>query len=206
MALVRAWEIVKSQLQSEMDKATYATRVDQAVYISFEGSIFTIGTPDPYTRDWMESYLGSTIARKLTGLLEREAEIRFITSSTPTEITADESERPQDFDLVDFWEAWCRSSSENRPYFPVTVRVAPRLIASLPNHFGEGILAQIQEAGQPDEMGWTTLVLPFEYHEQALERLLPFGGRIEVLEPLALRYSIQDHAEQILAVYSDLAT
>ena len=51
-------------------------------------------------------------------------------------------------------------------------------------------------------MGWITLELPFEYHEQALERLLPFGGAIEVLEPIALRCSVKDFAEQILAVYS----
>ncbi len=119
------------------------------------------------------------------------------------QITEVVSQRPEDFDLVDFWEGWCLESVENRPYFPVRVRLAPQLIASFPNLFGKGIRARIQEAGQPDEMGWITLELPFEYHEQALERLLPLGGAIEILEPLALRYSIQDYAEQILAVYSE---
>jgi predicted DNA-binding transcriptional regulator YafY len=31
--------------------------------------------------------------------------------------------------------------------------------------------------------------------------LLKLGGTVEVLEPLALRYSIKDYAEQILGVY-----
>jgi len=60
----------------------------------------------------------------------------------------------------------------------------------------------VEEAEQPDQMDWITLELPFEYHEQALEGLLAFGGSVEVLEPIALRYSIQDYAEQILGVYS----
>ena len=119
------------------------------------------------------------------------------------QITEVGSQRPDDFDLVKFWDGWCQESAENRPYFPVLARLAPQLIGALPNHFGEGILLQIDKAGEPDEMGWITLELPFEYHEQALERLLPFGGRIEVIEPLALRFSIQDYAEQILGVYSD---
>jgi len=117
-------------------------------------------------------------------------------------ITNDICERPEDFDLIDFWDGWCCESSENRPYFPVIARVAPQLIPSLPRLFGESMRSRIQVAGQPDDMGWITLEIPFEYHEQALERLLPLGGAIQVLEPIALRYSIKDYAQQILGVYS----
>ena len=60
----------------------------------------------------------------LVGLRRDHIAVLRVDYLLEAEITADESERPQDFDLVDFWEAWCRSSSENRPYFPVTVRVA----------------------------------------------------------------------------------
>jgi predicted DNA-binding transcriptional regulator YafY len=118
------------------------------------------------------------------------------------EIQNEACQRPADFDLVNFWEMWCQQTSENHPYFPVTVRADPRVLAALKNLFGEDIQAQIDQTGQTDSNGWIRLELPFEYHELALERLLPFGGSIEVLDPVALRYSIRDYAEQILAVYS----
>lgn len=117
-------------------------------------------------------------------------------------ITSEASARPDDFDLVAFWNQWCQQAAENRPYFPVLARLAPKLIPSLPALFGEGIQAYLQEAGEPDEMGWIALELPFEYHEQALERLLPLGSSIEVLEPISLRCAMKDYAEQILGVYS----
>jgi predicted DNA-binding transcriptional regulator YafY len=110
--------------------------------------------------------------------------------------------RPEDFNLVEYWDQWCRESSENRPCFPVIARVSPGVTPSLPKLFGEGILEQIGGKEQPDSEGWVTLELPFEYHEQALETILPFGGAVEVLEPIALRASIQDYADQILGVYS----
>jgi predicted DNA-binding transcriptional regulator YafY len=117
-------------------------------------------------------------------------------------ITDEDSKRSKEFVLREFWDEWCRESTKNRPYFPVIVRVSPQVIPSLLKLFGEGIQNLLEEAEQPDQMGWITLELPFEYHEQALEGLLAFGGAVEVLEPIALRYSIQDYAEQILGVYS----
>ena len=110
--------------------------------------------------------------------------------------------RPDDFDLPAFWAQWCQEESGNRPYFPVLARVSPKLIPNLKKLFGAGILAHLPQAEEPASMDWITLELPFEYHEQALEHLLPWGGSIEVLEPISLRYTIQDYARQILAVYS----
>jgi len=139
----------------------------------------------------------------LIGLRRDHIAVLRVDHLLETEITEGESVRPDDFALVDFWDQWCHSSSENRPYFPVTARVDPRVIAPLKQLLGEEIEARVQQARQPDEKGWITLELPFEYHEQALEQLLPFGGSLEVIEPVALRYSIQDYAQQILAVYSE---
>jgi len=111
--------------------------------------------------------------------------------------------RPDNFNLIEFWEDWCSESSENRPFFPVIARLSPLVFSYLPKLFGDRILEQIAEAEDTDILGWVTLELPFEHHQQALEELLPFGGSVEVLEPISLRYSIQDYAKQILAVYSN---
>lgn len=118
---------------------------------------------------------------------------------------SDESfQRPEDFDLVAFWREWCAAYEGNRPYYPVTVRVAPDLVSHLPQYFGDRIRETItQEAGQPDAEGWITLTLPFETLEAARERILSFGRAVEILEPRVLRASVLDFAQQIVALYTE---
>ncbi|RLD11290.1 MAG: transcriptional regulator [Chloroflexota bacterium] len=106
-------------------------------------------------------------------------------------------QRPADFDLVNYWDNWCREYEENRPRYPVLLRVSSDIFPELLNLFGD----ITQEIEDPAEEGWTTLKIIFEYYEEAHRNLLRFGGAIEILEPIALRYSIKDYAEQILKVY-----
>jgi predicted DNA-binding transcriptional regulator YafY len=117
-------------------------------------------------------------------------------------ITQEPFERPADFDLATFWRGWCVSVEENRARYPVTARVAPELVSWLPYYFGEPIREAIAQARAPDGEGWITLPLPFETAEDARERILSFGGSVEIVEPLALRNSVVDYAEQILARYA----
>jgi predicted DNA-binding transcriptional regulator YafY len=109
---------------------------------------------------------------------------------------------PEDFNLARFWEAWCQENQTNRPQYPVVLRVAPQLISRLANIFGESGQVALDQDPARDERGWLTIKVNFEYHDQARRSLLCLGGAIEVLEPLALRCSLKDYAEQILAVYS----
>jgi predicted DNA-binding transcriptional regulator YafY len=113
-------------------------------------------------------------------------------------ITGESFDRPMEFNLLAFWERWCQDNDANRPFYPVLVRVSPAIFKGSAHFLGE----RIQNAGEPDETGWVTLELGFEYHDQARSELLHFGGAIEVLTPVALRYSMKDYAEQILMVYT----
>jgi predicted DNA-binding transcriptional regulator YafY len=140
----------------------------------------------------------------IIGYLRDHIDVLRLDHLLEVRITEMPAQRPDNFNLITFWEAWCRATAENRPSFPVRVRVSPASLSYLPHLLGTEMPSQPFDAGEPDVDGWITLELNFEYHEQALERLLAFGGSIEVLEPLALRYSIRDYAEQILAVYSPL--
>lgn len=90
-------------------------------------------------------------------------------------------QRPADFDLETFWRAWCSDQEQGRASFMTTVRVAPHFISE-----------QARRLGAP---------LPFESLEAARERILSLGGGVEVLEPPALRWSVQDFAAQIAALY-----
>ena len=105
--------------------------------------------------------------------------------------------------MKSFWQDWCKDIEQYQYAFPVKLRISPIFVPKLPYFFGRGIQETIQNAGEPDERGWITLEIPFESHEDARGRLLRFGGVIEVIEPLALRYSLKDYAEQILGVYSE---
>ncbi len=110
-------------------------------------------------------------------------------------------ERPANFDLVAFWRDWCAQVEENRPHYPVTVRVAPDLTPWLPYFFGAQIRDQVAGAGPPDAEGWITLTLSFETLEDARERLLGFGRAVEVVSPQALRNTVFDYATQIVSLY-----
>jgi predicted DNA-binding transcriptional regulator YafY len=43
--------------------------------------------------------------------------------------------------------------------------------------------------------------LAFDSHDEARAKLLQFGAAVEVLEPLALRYSVLDYAAQVCQLY-----
>ncbi|PKN96185.1 MAG: chromosomal replication initiator protein DnaA, partial [Chloroflexi bacterium HGW-Chloroflexi-5] len=74
----QAWQAAVGQLQMEMSKASFDTWVRSTEMVSYEDNAFTIGVPNAYARDWLESRLTSTIVRILTGLMEGPQEIKFI--------------------------------------------------------------------------------------------------------------------------------
>jgi predicted DNA-binding transcriptional regulator YafY len=103
--------------------------------------------------------------------------------------------RPDDFDLAAFWQAWCAQVADHQQSYRVLVRVAPDFLPVLPHYFGKGILEPFGGAGE------AILELPFESFEAARDRILCFGRGVEVLAPPALRASVLDFAQQIVALY-----
>ncbi len=110
--------------------------------------------------------------------------------------------RPPGFDLAAFWQASCAEFEQNRAIYPVALRVAADFIPHLPRFFGSPIREKLAAAPPPDERGRVTLQLAFESLEAARDHLLACGRGVEVLEPYALRRSLQDIAEQIVGLYS----
>lgn len=108
-------------------------------------------------------------------------------------------ERPPDFDLAAFWQAWCAEREQRYNAYAVMVRVAPSFVSVLPMYF-DSIRDKIEQASS-DADGWLVLELAFESLEAARDRLLSFGRGVEVICPRALRKSLQDYAEQIVALY-----
>jgi len=119
------------------------------------------------------------------------------------EILAETFERPADFDLAVFWESWRSSRENNRPDFPVTVRVSPELAPFLSPRFYQQVQG-VTTPSQPDAKGWITLTLHFDEFYAARMCILGWGKAVEVLEPYALRCSVLDFAEQIVAFYRQM--
>lgn len=78
MKAEQAWQAALGQLQMEMPKAAFDTWVRDAEYISYEDGSFVIGVQNAYARDWLQSRLSSTVARLLTGIMNRTVEVHFI--------------------------------------------------------------------------------------------------------------------------------
>lgn len=110
-------------------------------------------------------------------------------------------ERRQDFQLEEFWEKYCAQEERARGEYPVRMRVSPGIAGNLQRLFGdEASITAIHSNGQ-GETSWPEVTLRFESLYAARDRLLALGGGVEVLEPEALRKSVEDFAGQILRVY-----
>ncbi len=114
-------------------------------------------------------------------------------------VTEETFARPEDFDLVAFWNEHCAEIEKSHSTFEVTLRIAPALHWTLARYLGE----TVQALAPADAEGWLTVQMSFESFEAARERILGFGGGAQVVEPEALRLSIADYAEQIVKLYRD---
>ncbi len=74
----QAWQSVLGQLQMEMPKASFNTWVRDTHPLTYEGGTLTVGVPNAYARDWLESRLASTVSRLLVGILNSNVAINFV--------------------------------------------------------------------------------------------------------------------------------
>jgi len=112
-------------------------------------------------------------------------------------------ERKPDFNLASFWQAWCIENQERRPRFAVTVRVSPDLRPYLSSVFGDSIAMEQEEAAEAVEAGWSMWQLIFSSFDEARGRILALGRAVEIIEPLSLRLSVIDFAQQIVGLYQE---
>jgi len=109
--------------------------------------------------------------------------------------------RLADFDLTAFWDTWCAEHERRQLAFTATLLTTERLAP----HLARGHSALPPDAPQatsyPTRPGWQVLRLAYPSFEDARRSLLGYGRAVEVLEPLALRRSLLDYAEQIIDLY-----
>ncbi|HLM54826.1 MAG TPA: YafY family protein [Pyrinomonadaceae bacterium] len=113
--------------------------------------------------------------------------------------TGEPCERPEEFDLAEFWERSASQFKASLPRYAATLRVSPEVFPRL-NYAGR--FARVERAGDPDEEGWLPVTVRFDTEEMACEYALSFGPRVEVLEPEALRARVVELAESVVAFYA----
>ncbi len=74
----QAWQSVLGQLQVEMPRASFDTWVRDTRPVLFEKGALTVGVPNAYARDWLESRLASTVSRLLIGILNSNVAVNFV--------------------------------------------------------------------------------------------------------------------------------
>jgi hypothetical protein len=74
----KAWQAAVANLESDMSRATFSTWVKPTHLVEFLDDTFVIGCINAYGRDWLSDRLTTTLQRFLTGVLNREAKVRFV--------------------------------------------------------------------------------------------------------------------------------
>jgi predicted DNA-binding transcriptional regulator YafY len=99
----------------------------------------------------------------------------------------DAFERPEDFDLAEYWEEWSRSFEASVRQVEVKIRASDVVRRLLPEDLRE-------------ERG--VYVVRFDSLDDAFRELLKFGTDAEVIAPVELRERIAATARDVAAIYS----
>jgi predicted DNA-binding transcriptional regulator YafY len=118
------------------------------------------------------------------------------------ELMDEQFERPEGFDLREYWDNWCREFRESLPRYTATMRLDADLLRMLPRLLGEGMRGLIEQAGPPDEEGYVVLDLTFDSFEAARGAVVSMGAGAEVLVPEELRVGVLDLASDLLDLYT----
>jgi predicted DNA-binding transcriptional regulator YafY len=102
------------------------------------------------------------------------------------------------FDLATYWEQSTSEFQANLPRYMATLRFAPEERDALGSL---NVFTRVEQEMPADEAGRVTRVMRFETERAACAFVLGFAGKVEVIEPPALRDRVMLNAEQLLALF-----
>jgi len=74
----KAWQAAVAYLELDMPRASFITWIKPIHLVEFSEDTFVIGCSNAYGRDWLTGRLTTTLQRFLTGVINREAKVRFV--------------------------------------------------------------------------------------------------------------------------------
>jgi predicted DNA-binding transcriptional regulator YafY len=113
------------------------------------------------------------------------------------------AERPDGFDLVDYWTTSADEFARSMQHHDVTARLRADALGRL--RFAiDRVSAEmaVASATEPDGEGWVEVVIPTESLDYAHDDLLRLGPDIEVLEPPELRQRLTTTAKALADRYT----
>jgi predicted DNA-binding transcriptional regulator YafY len=113
------------------------------------------------------------------------------------------AERPDGFDLVDYWTTSADEFARSMQHHDVTARLRADALGRL--RFAiDRVSADmaVASATEPDGEGWVEVVIPTESLDYAHDDLLRLGPDIEVLEPPELRQRLTTTAKALADRYT----
>ncbi|MHA6480644.1 helix-turn-helix transcriptional regulator [Paenibacillus sp. strain BS8-2] len=122
-----------------------------------------------------------------------------------TESLPEVFEPPQDFDLASYWENSLEQFRERLPRYPAKLKVRADAMPKLDRERYVTVHSRSHDSAQQinDEpvSQWLLVEVEFETPESAVEIVLGFGGRMEVLETPELRRLVRDEIRSASMVY-----
>jgi predicted DNA-binding transcriptional regulator YafY len=106
--------------------------------------------------------------------------------------------RPEKFDLAEYWSSSTQAFIKNLPTYEVKVEAAKSIVSRLTF---TGRFARVLETGPATNAGWIPLTLSFDTEEEAAGYLLGFADQVKVIEPAGLRVKIYNMAESTVSFY-----
>ena len=77
------WMRLLSDLEMRLESARFNTWVRDTKVLAYEDGEFIIGSPNAYSRDWLENRMRFQIKRSLRSLIGRSVDVRFCVQSRP---------------------------------------------------------------------------------------------------------------------------
>jgi predicted DNA-binding transcriptional regulator YafY len=136
-------------------------------------------------------------------IASRDDQLRTYRVSRIREAMLDEREsvRPDDFDLVTYWETSTVEFRERLPRYFATFLIVPSVLRWA-RYRGWRLEEEREE--ERKEGGRVRIRVRFDVEEEALQFALSFGGDIEVIEPAELRSKVVEAARGTVERYTSL--
>lgn len=77
------WQAALGQLQLQVTPADYDTWIRDTTVVSREDTLFVVGTPNMFAREWLENRLCNLIKKTLSGLVGQTVDVRFVVQTDP---------------------------------------------------------------------------------------------------------------------------
>jgi predicted DNA-binding transcriptional regulator YafY len=116
------------------------------------------------------------------------------------EVLDERVERPEGFQLATWWAQSSAEFDRSMLRDTVRLRISPAGVRALPKVLDqESAREALDEAGPPDDEGWTTVDVLVESVEIGGHMLLALGGHVEALDPPELRTYLAEQGAAMAA-------